>query len=42
MGVGSQRIAMENAEAAACFRVRDVAPDVLLFANFGAGQLVRG
>lgn len=42
MGVGSQRIAMENAEAAACFRVRDVAPDILLFANFGAGQLVRG
>jgi len=42
MGVGSQRIALENAEAAACFRVRDLAPDILLFANFGAAQLARG
>ena len=41
-GVGSQRIALENAECAEYFRVRDVAPSVPLFANFGAAQLSRG
>lgn len=42
MGVGSQRIALEDVAAERYFRVRDLAPDVLLFANFGAGQLARG
>jgi len=38
MGVGSQRIMLASREAAASFRVRDVAPDVLLLANLGAAQ----
>lgn len=42
MGVGSQRIALEREECAAYFKVRDVAPHVPLFANFGAAQLARG
>jgi len=42
MGVGSQRIAIEKPELARYFQVRDVAPDIVLFANFGAGQLARG
>lgn len=42
MGVGSQRVALERTELAAHFRVRDLAPDIPLFANFGAGQLARG
>lgn len=42
MGVGSQRVALEQPELECFFRVRDVAPDILLFANFGAGQLARG
>ena len=42
MGLGSQRIALENPEVADTFRVRDVAPDILLFANLGAVQLNNG
>ncbi len=42
MGVGSQRIALENPELAEAFQVRDVAPDILLFANLGAVQLNNG
>jgi len=42
MSVGSQRVAVERPELARFFRVRDIAPDVALFANFGAGQLARG
>jgi isopentenyl-diphosphate delta-isomerase len=42
MGVGSQRVALESPERAEYFRVRDVAPDVPLFANLGAGQIARG
>jgi isopentenyl-diphosphate delta-isomerase len=42
MGVGSQRVAIEEPAAAASFQVRDVAPDILLFANLGAVQLNYG
>jgi len=42
MGVGSQRAAIENPEQAETFRVRRVAPDILLFANLGAVQLNYG
>ncbi|MHB8645533.1 MAG: type 2 isopentenyl-diphosphate Delta-isomerase, partial [Thermomicrobiales bacterium] len=42
LGVGSQRSAVEQPARAATFRVRDVAPDILLFANLGAVQLNRG
>jgi isopentenyl-diphosphate delta-isomerase len=39
MGLGSQRAAIEDETLADTFRVRTVAPDVLLFANLGAVQL---
>lgn len=39
MGLGSQRAAIEQPELGISFRVRDVAPDILLFANLGAVQL---
>ncbi len=39
MGVGSQRVAVEQPEVAPTFAVRSVAPDILLFANLGAIQL---
>jgi len=39
MGVGSQRAAIEDPALAATFQVRDLAPDILLFANLGAVQL---
>ena len=42
MGVGSQRVAIENPELADTFQVRDIAPDILLFANLGAVQLNNG
>ena len=42
MGVGSQRVAVEEPSAAASFQVRDVAPDILLFGNLGAVQLNYG
>lgn len=42
MGVGSQRVALENPAVEDTFRVRDVAPDILLFANLGAVQLNNG
>jgi isopentenyl-diphosphate delta-isomerase len=38
MGVGSQRAMLADPACAASFRVRDVAPDVLLLANLGAVQ----
>src|SRR5690606_13349052 len=38
MGVGSQRAMLVDAAAADSYRVREVAPDVLLFANLGAVQ----
>jgi len=39
MGVGSQRVAVENPQVASTFAVRSRAPDILLFANLGAVQL---
>lgn len=42
MGLGSQRAAIEHPELAATFQVRQVAPDILLFANLGAVQLNYG
>ena len=39
MGVGSQRVAIEQPQVADTFQVRKIAPDILLFANLGAVQL---
>ena len=39
MGVGSQRIAVENPQVAHTFAMRSLAPDALLLANLGAVQL---
>lgn len=42
MGLGSLRAALESPRLADTFRVRSLAPDVLLFANVGAAQLNAG
>jgi len=42
MGIGSQRSAIEDPEVAITYQIRDVAPDILLFANLGAVQLNYG
>lgn len=42
MGLGSQRAGLEHTKTADTFRVRDVAPSILLFANLGAVQLNYG
>lgn len=42
MGLGSMRAALEDPSLAYTFQVRQVAPDILLFANLGAVQLNYG
>lgn len=42
MGVGSQRVALEDPTLARSFALRKIAPDALLFANIGAVQLNYG
>jgi isopentenyl-diphosphate Delta-isomerase len=42
MGLGSQRAGVKNPELAYTYQVRNVAPDILLFANVGAVQLNYG
>jgi isopentenyl-diphosphate delta-isomerase len=42
MGLGSQRVAIEDPSLSDTFNMRDVAPDALMFANLGAVQLNYG
>lgn len=42
MGVGSQRVAINDESLAETFKVREIAPDIVLFANLGAVQLNYG
>lgn len=42
MGVGSQRLAIENETRDRFYQLRKQAPDAVMFANFGGAQLVSG
>ena len=42
MGVGSQRVAINDSRLSSSFDVRDIAPEIVLFANLGAVQLNYG
>lgn len=42
MGVGSQRVGLEDQSRAGWFGVRDAAPTAFIFANIGGVQLVKG
>lgn len=42
MGVGSQRIALEDPARSPFYEIRKYAPSAVLFANLGAAQLCRG
>lgn len=42
MGLGSQRIALENPAHADIFKLKDKFPDLFLIANIGIAQLVKG
>ncbi len=42
MGLGSQRAGLADPATMSTYQVRDVAPDILLFANLGAVQLNHG
>jgi isopentenyl-diphosphate delta-isomerase len=42
MGLGSQRVAIEDPSLAETFNMRALAPDILMFANLGAVQLNYG
>jgi isopentenyl-diphosphate delta-isomerase len=42
MGVGSQRVGVEDEDRAQFFKVREDAPSTLIFANIGGAQLVKG
>lgn len=42
MGVGSQRLALEDSDCAESFKIRQYAPSIPIFANIGAAQLAKG
>lgn len=42
MGIGSQRASLVDSQSENTFRVRQIAPDILLFANIGAVQFNNG
>ncbi len=42
MGVGSQRVGIEDPSRASTFKVRDAAPSAVIFANIGGVQLNKG